>query len=95
MMTDQSDWVKLAERLGPLSMDLSIPSLAQKILLDSPGENAQDLLIGRALRVAWDSYVKIGGETDPVMWLEVAQGSGDYRARAALELLDAVGYEHD
>jgi hypothetical protein len=90
-MTDQSDWVKLAERLGVRGSGVFIhignDAFHVKTL------TAQDLLIGRALRVA--SEARVTSLAIDALALSVALISeGDARARAALELLDAVGYEH-
>jgi hypothetical protein len=98
-MADQSDWVKLAERLGAPGSGVFIHIGNDAFHVKTLA--AQDLLIGLALRVAWEK----GSQGQSVVitdWLwskavgNVANRSGDdtYRATAALELLDAVGYEH-
>jgi len=100
-MSSESPWRTLAERLGMLPKNHR-PGDPALILLGNkwaePDENAdaQDLLIGRALRVAWAAYVKNGGDLDKTSVLDVFWESSrsGYRAIAALELLDAVGYEH-
>ena len=84
-MSNESPWRTLAERLGYDWYQFELSKLA-----------LQDLIIGRALRVAWETHVRNGGELDKTFVLDVFWESSrpDARATAALELLDAVGYEH-
>ena len=85
-MTDQSPWRTLAKRLGYDWFCFELSDLAR-----------QDLLIGRALRVAKEWEDENGSRLlnkDWVMhWTRLGSYRGEHRALAALELLDAVGYE--
>jgi len=103
-MTDrtESPWVTLAERLGMdcdwssrKTFRVTVPSTMGGIPLCEA--ESQDLLIGRALRVAWDAYVKNGGELDKTSVLNVFWESSrpEFRPITAIELLDAVGYTND
>jgi hypothetical protein len=64
-------------------------------------DGSKDLLIGRALRVAVQFADDRGDHIEPddakklATILDAIASSADYRATAALELLDAVGYKHD
>jgi len=99
-MTDQSPWRTLAERLGCLPKNHK-PEDPVLILLGNrwtppSDKDAQDLLIGRALRVAKEWEDENGSRLlnkDWVMhWTRLGSYRGEHRALAALELLDAVGY---
>jgi hypothetical protein len=100
-MTDQSDWVRLAERLGSPGSGVFIhignDAFHVKTL------TAQDLLIGRALRVTeiHGPTVRIN-ETNTAWEIEWYDSNGEHHMKvgiaskplAAIKLLDAVGYEH-
>jgi len=106
-MPEQSDWVKLAERLKCLPKNHK-PGDTAFILIGNrwtPPSNrdAQDLLIGRALRVARLKYEDNRHVFTPQENTNIDQcvlsvfddhaPETDLRAREALELLDAVGHE--
>lgn len=95
-----SPWRTLAERLfSPMGLEKTKAGLFIWVInepLNIETVMAQDLLIGRAFRVAltaWNRYKLVPNEYDMLI-SRVACMEGDYRAIAALELLDAVGYEH-
>jgi hypothetical protein len=101
-MTDQTEspWRTLAERLGCLPKNHR-PGDAVLILLGNrwtpPSDgDAQDLLIGRALRVAWAWSIENGKTQEFIMAVDmVTQSNPKLLATHCLKLLDTVGYTND
>lgn len=97
-MGSESKWAVLAKRLGMMPVN-HVDGDPVLVLLGGSwtcpsDQRAQDLLVGRTLRVAWDTYVTNGVELDPTWVMDVwAESNGsEHRAEACLSLLDAVGY---
>lgn len=91
-MTSENPWRKLAERLGVPGYQITMQQTWSMPPVNAE-EFHQDLLVGRALRVAVDTSGDNIRSMSPEI-LDIVEFKGDARATAALELLDAVGYDH-
>ena len=100
-----SPWRTLAERLGVLHSGYGIcveptswPDGATIHTARMPysGQECQDLLIGRALRVAWAWAIEHGKTQEFIMAVDmVTQSNPKLLATHCLKLLVAVGYTND
>jgi len=99
-MTDQSPWRTLADRLGVDLLEYGQDGVSVSIAWFGLGKQpSQDLLIGRALRVAKQA-AEDANEESTAWWeslghkvVAVWVATGNSRALAAIELLDAVGWK--
>lgn len=100
-MSNESPWRTLAERITKWEWKFDDGeswhiNTEERGFVEVEVDLVQDLLIGRALRVARSNY-QVGSMHLPLgaMFKRVAMAEGDARAATSIELLDAVGYTND